>query len=139
MSHRKVMFPINLYILAVLFGLILWFFAPTWSHFIGACSLTDALVCSLSVQKRLVAVLVLCWIPLWGCALVTSYVFARRHQITFPFLLTVGSDLVLSLLFIVYKIYISNYTELFTMILGLIIRILCFICLIVFLRKHKLS
>lgn len=128
---RNSRLPINVYMFATLLTIILWIPFPETCHFLGASSLIYAFLFAVGSNNSMIAVLALLWIPLLGVNLIIWFVYAMKKHVSFPFIITVGSDLLISLLIIFSKVYSENYTDLGITITGYVIR-LTFFCWMVY-------
>ena len=135
--QRKKMLPINLYILMTLVSLVLWILVPEWSQIMGASSLFDAVLFSVSVGNRWISALVLLWILFFCIVFTVSYVLAYKQQKYIPILAICGMDLLVSFLFAVYKVYIKIYTGLLIMLLGLFARMVYHFWMIYFVERKQ--
>lgn len=137
MKHKNNFLMIKLYFLATIFVFICWIPFPETCHFMGASSLVYAFLLAVGCEQRFLSILVASWIPILFINLVIWFVFALKKHKSFPFLVVVGADLLVSLLIICYKVYSSNSTDLGITILGFTIRMVYFGGMIQSMAKSK--
>lgn len=123
----------SLYLLMIPLGILFWLFIPEVADFVGASSLIYALLLSLGLQRRWLSFVVLTWIPLYTLGMISFYVVAQKRKKYLPLSIFASGDLIVSLVFIAYKILSSNYLDLGIMITGWFVRTFQYVGLVYYL------
>lgn len=118
-------------------SLLFWIVVPEMSYFIGARSLFDAFLFALGVEKRWLSFIALLWIPTFITSFVACYIRVLKKNKYIPICVNLGIELAVSLLFIVYKVYTKNFTDLDMMLIGYLVRVLFYIWMISFIQSQK--
>ena len=132
------MFVEKLYLLSVVCGFILWILFDKLSHFCGASSMIYAFLFAINSEKRIIVLLILCWIPVFLVCLVMTCLYAHKRHNHIPFFVIVTIEFLVSAIFIMVKIISKNYVSLDYMIGGELLRILLFYGIFWYYQKsHK--
>ena len=123
----------SLNLLMIPLGILFWLFIPGVADFVGASSLIYALLLSLGLERRWLSFVVLTWIPLYTLGMVSFYIIARKRRKYLPLSIFASGDLIVSLVFIVFKILSSNYLDLGIMITGWFVRTFQYVGLVYYL------
>jgi hypothetical protein len=103
----------------------------------GVCSVYNAYDFAFFAESDLVAGLCITWIPVFMLLVTVCYAVAIRYNNYLPFCVMAGLDLLVSLLFIIFKISSGLYTDLIFMIIGFVIRSLGFLGILFCSRLKK--
>ena len=109
---------IRVYIVWVILGIVLWVPFQDLSHFIGASSIIYSVLFAIGIESSFVGHLLLLYIPIFIGCLVFSYILARFKNKFLPFVFLAGIEIIVSLLFILCKIFILKNTFEITMLWG---------------------
>lgn len=103
----------------------------------GVCSVYNAYDFAFFAESDLVAGLCMTWIPVFMLLITVCYAVAIRYNNYLPFFIMAVLDLLVSLLFIIFKISSGLYTDLIFMIIGFVIRSLGFLGILFCSRLKK--
>ena len=135
MNSNKLYLSIKIFLVGCILGLFLWIPIPEISHFIGVSSITYVFLLAVGSIKPILLVLALSWIGLYAVNLVIWFIFAIKCRKPLPLLVTIGADMLISLLVIFYKIHSGNNTDLGLSISGFIIRFAYYCWMIICARQ----
>ena len=121
---------INLYVILTLLALLLWIPFPAIIHFMGASSLLYAFLFAVGVGKCWASYVAIAWIPVFCVGLVFSCCVARKYLKHIPFCIIAGLELIVTLFFILFKVVGGNNNQLVIMLLGFIVRIVCYVWMV---------
>lgn len=133
-NHDATIILIKIYSLLTIGSIAVWIFAPQWSHFFGANSILELFLFSISLENPLVLFFYLVWLLIFIVSFVISYILAINKNAT-PFVSLVAVDLLISIVLLIYKICISNYTDLLFMFTGWFVRVLFYVRMVIVIRK----
>ena len=115
---------ILLYIGAAALGIFLFFAFPDGAlpHFLGASSLTYALIFFIAGESLPVSFLLLSWLAVFPLALLVCSLIAWKRQNYRPFSAVIILEIAISLLFLIVKLCMGNTFQLGFLIAGLLLR-----------------
>ena len=121
---------IDVYMVMVLLGILLWLPFPDAGHIIGASSIIQAFLIAVGDTAQWIKYLSLSWILIFCFFLIWSYIVACKKNKYKPVILLMGIELIIAGIIIVYFILCWYSEYLFIMLTGYIIRFLYFMLVV---------
>ena len=122
---------IDVYMIIVLLGILLWIPFPVVGHVIGATSIIHTFLLAVGDTTGWIRYLSLAWIPIFCLFLVGGYIIACKKKKYEPVILVVGIELLIAGIIIFSMVCIGNCYNLMVMLMGYAIRFLYFILMII--------
>ena len=116
----------GIYMLLILLNVALWIPFHNIVHYFGASSLIYAFLFAVSGISLVLSYFSILWMIAFPVGIVVCFLIAIVKKYYVPFYVAVAVELFVSLVFLVIKLFIHNYTDIFQASIGLVIRVLFF-------------
>lgn len=115
-----------IYLFSILLGIVMWFPFPDSIHFFGASSLFYAFLLEISRVSSALSFFSVSWIIVFSVGIIACFLIARKKDYYVPFFFAIAIEIGFSLVFLVIKIVLRNYTDLLLAFAGLATRLFSF-------------
>ena len=129
---------IDIYMIMVLIGILLWIPFPEFGNVIGASSLIHSFLLVVGDTTKWIKCLSLIWILTFCLLLVGSYIVARKTKKYKMIIWVSGIELLIAGIIIFYIFFTGYYYNIISILIGYIIRFLYFMLMVFnYAAKHR--
>ena len=125
--YKRLKKLIDIYMIMVVLGILLWIPFPELGHVIGATSIIQSFLLVVGDTTKWVKYLSLIWLLIFSLSLTGSYIVVCVKKKYKAIILIMGIELLIAGIIVFYMICSGSYYNMITLIMGYLIRLMYFV------------